>query len=853
MGVSTRGQGWIPYSRGKCATGIALFAAVVSRVFAADPFSIVILPDTQFYTSGNSNMQRRFWSQVDFIVSNRATLNIQLVLHEGDVTDSNTPPEWVVASNCMSRLDTAGIPYAVVVGNHDMETNGAANTRETLLNTYFTWEAATSKWYWGGAFVTGRLENAFYRLNMGGVDWLVLALEFGPRDCVLEWANQVIESYPDHRVVVLIHAHLAEDGALIGSAPQHEAAPSMYALEPRSEGVPRDGPQVWEYCLRRHPSVAFVFCGHARAPTGGKTCIMTNDYGAPVYQLLANYQHFNGGDGYLRIMRFDPDQNQVSVFTYSPFKQQHLTDPDNAFTLRQVRVFDTTPPTPPTHWAATVRSARRIAVKWAPATDAESGIASYIVNLNGQPSGIARTNRFTLTGLSESQSYTVTVAAVNGGGLRSPPAGPIVITTPPDTNPPAIRNVFARGNKVRIWFSEPLDPGTATQSRFYRISDDVEVGAAVWNGASNAVTLFVHNLVPHQRYILTVDGVADASNARNVASNLTRRFIAQPAFLWEEFERGTFSGWAVVDEGDQAGPSEWFVTNGALRQTSNIYGSDTASLTNRRGTYVYWDSPEARGWSQYVFQVRIRTQDDDGIGILFHCKSASNYCKVDFDSQRWLRAAYEVVNGEENVPALYTNRRPYIPNTDLLLVVRVDGNVIEADLNGLPLFDGPVTTTVQNAGTIGLYCWGSAGVDFSDILVVPPNAVEAEETDSDGDGLDDRWERTILGRDESLGETIDDIRPDDDLDGGGQRNAEEFLAGTDAGDPGDFFRCGISGDGGAMHVEWRATSNRAFHVWHAAALTEAFSNMAGPLLSGDWPILPDRPAGFFCVSVQSHP
>jgi hypothetical protein len=59
--------------------------------------------------------------------------------------------------------------------------------------------------------------------------------------------------------------------------------------------------------------------------------------------------------------------------------------------------------------------------------------------------------------------------------------------------------------------------------------------------------------------------------------------------------------------------------------------------------------------------------------------------------------------------------------------------------------------------------------------------------DSDGDGLPDAWEYALIA---ALGGnlTLADIRPEDDLDGDGLTNMQEYLAGTYAFDPEDGFR-----------------------------------------------------------------
>ena len=57
-------------------------------------------------------------------------------------------------------------------------------------------------------------------------------------------------------------------------------------------------------------------------------------HGNLVNQILSNYQNVtNGGNGYLRIMRFHPSSDTIDVSTYSPYLNSFLTDPTNQFTI----------------------------------------------------------------------------------------------------------------------------------------------------------------------------------------------------------------------------------------------------------------------------------------------------------------------------------------------------------------------------------------------------------------------------------------------------------------------------------------------------------------------------------------
>jgi hypothetical protein len=299
----------------------------VTLVPQNQPFTLVALPDTQYYTWERYGATRdMFTAQTQWIVDHRDELNIAFVLHEGDLTDQNTAVEWTNARASLSVLDGV-VPYALAVGNHDGL--GSSQSQTALFNQFFPLSKYQSLPTFGGVFESNRLDNSYHLFSAGGVDWLVLSLEFGPRNSVLAWANQVAANYPDRRVIVVTHAHVYLDNTLFGSSTNQDALPTSY-------GRMNNGTDVWEKFLRQHANVSAVFSGHfgfGRLVGGG-------DSGNRVFQMAADYQFDAlGGGGYLRMVQFLPDQDKMLVSSYSPYLDSWRTDPANQFVYTNLGVF----------------------------------------------------------------------------------------------------------------------------------------------------------------------------------------------------------------------------------------------------------------------------------------------------------------------------------------------------------------------------------------------------------------------------------------------------------------------------------------------------------------------------------
>ena len=84
--------------------------------------------------------------------------------------------------------------------------------------------------------------------------------------------------------------------------------------------------------------------------------------------------------------------------------------------------------------------------------------------------------------------------------------------------------------------------------------------------------------------------------------------------------------------------------------------------------------------------------------------------------------------------------------------------------------------------------------------------------DSDGDGLPDAWERTLIAA-LGGGQTLSGIRPDGDDDGDGLTNLQEYLAGTYAWDPQDGFKLAIQGvEDGRVRLGFTGLRNRTYTI-----------------------------------------
>jgi 3',5'-cyclic AMP phosphodiesterase CpdA len=154
--------------------------------------------------------------------------------------------------------------------------------------------------------------NNFELFSGGGDDYLIFHFQNNPSDAVLAWANQTIVNYPNRRVMVTTHDYLEINGS-------------------RSTV----GNNIWSRFVSPHAEQVFlVLCGHNHSPTVAEVRRNDTVRGHVVHQVLADYQErANGGNGYLRILKFSPSQDKIYVSTFSPYLNIYENDTDSKFEL----------------------------------------------------------------------------------------------------------------------------------------------------------------------------------------------------------------------------------------------------------------------------------------------------------------------------------------------------------------------------------------------------------------------------------------------------------------------------------------------------------------------------------------
>ncbi|QDS98841.1 hypothetical protein HG15A2_21260 [Adhaeretor mobilis] len=346
---------------GTHAAGLATSGQTLQDPRYVEPgsYTIAVLGDTQNSSQSHPNI---FDMQTQWLVDNKCSQNIQFVLHVGDVVNIDNTSQWDVAATSMNTLD-GELNYAIAPGNHDCSSNRAL----TQFNQ--TDRFGPSSAYGGQSTLSGYYPaepnsrtNTYHTFQANGQDFLVLALEFGPRDDVVNWAESIADSLPNHRAILLTHAYMYDggqwfddtvdpndlQGRTFDQIRDSEVNHTESIYNPRryswaSDG--NDGKDLWDKLVKERENLSLVITGHQFDELDGYPYLLTqNNEGKDVYQVLVNQQNrTNGGDGWIRLLEFSPDGETVTVKSYSPYLEEWSYASDEFFTIQLAPIMEPLP------------------------------------------------------------------------------------------------------------------------------------------------------------------------------------------------------------------------------------------------------------------------------------------------------------------------------------------------------------------------------------------------------------------------------------------------------------------------------------------------------------------------------
>jgi len=291
-------------------------------------YTFAVLPDTQIMVENDVvNAEANTAKMFDWIVANQEAKNIQFVFGLGDITDNNNEAEWTLAQAQHQKLMDAGIPYSAIRGNHDLSWYGKDSEAENYTVDDYTNYIGTDAYraQFGGFYSEDNVSNSWRTLQVGDVNYLLITLDYGAKDAVLNWASDVIYQHPDHNVIITTHAYLFRDGTTLDDGD---------LVPPSTTGGVNDGDDMWEKLVSKHENIVLVMSGHDPQEN-----IIVNrsvgDNGNTVTAMLIDAQDVEaqeGSMGMVALLHFSVDGRNVQVEYYSTSKEKYFKA-ENQFSL----------------------------------------------------------------------------------------------------------------------------------------------------------------------------------------------------------------------------------------------------------------------------------------------------------------------------------------------------------------------------------------------------------------------------------------------------------------------------------------------------------------------------------------
>lgn len=264
-------------------------------IVISDVGTIAIVPDIQYYTN-DENRSVYLTSILDYLTSEQE--NISFILQTGDVTNNNQTWQWENGDSLFFSKIPKTIPFVYCLGNHDYGNNGSSKERKSnfpeKMMPVRDLVMPSSQW-----------DNYVRFLMLGDTKIAILSLEFAPRNEVLEWADEVIRTYPDTPFILLTHAFLNNSGKIFDSSgPNCDNKWSQKQYVMGGDYV-NDSKEIFDKIVANNSNVKFIICGHCVSKKYIECLEEKNSSGGSVYCIMVNYQHYkDGGSGNIGLLDY---------------------------------------------------------------------------------------------------------------------------------------------------------------------------------------------------------------------------------------------------------------------------------------------------------------------------------------------------------------------------------------------------------------------------------------------------------------------------------------------------------------------------------------------------------------------
>ena len=296
-------------------------------------YSLAVVGDTQHLVYDDAHKGTQWMAAIyDWLVANKDEKKIKFVMGVGDITHRDgkddvddgvdkTNVEWDISVEQLNKLYNAGIPYSLIVGNHDTT---AQLDKYFAKNPNFT--EADIGYYDGDS-----LGNYYMKFTANENDkYIVFGLDYGANDSKLKWAGEIIAANPDYKIIITTHAYMSANGTTL-EAHESTSVPRPHENVNASQKDKNNGDDVWHELASKYENVVLVFSGHISA----SDIIYRKDYGDngnTVYQMLMDFQtmdaKYNRETGMIAMLYFNADGSVAYVEYVSAYKSLKAQESD---------------------------------------------------------------------------------------------------------------------------------------------------------------------------------------------------------------------------------------------------------------------------------------------------------------------------------------------------------------------------------------------------------------------------------------------------------------------------------------------------------------------------------------------